>query len=159
MLARLSLAWKLMLAAGAVISFLLLTASILVVVNAGGAVRRVSNSNAEALADQAASQVTSEIGRVESAGRAMALAIGAAHEAGLRDRSIFLSLIRPQAQVQDTVLGSWFMEVPGAFDGANAAYAGNTASGSDAAGRFTPYFVLSDGKVALEPMDIGDEYE
>ncbi len=159
MLARLSLASKLMLAAGAVISFLLLTASVLVVINAGGVVRRLSDSNADALASQASSEVAAEIGRVESAGRAMALAIGSAHEAGLRDRSTFLALIRPQATVQDTVLGSWFMEVPGAFDPAGSAYAGNAASGSDAAGRFTPYYVQEGGKVILQPMDAGDEYE
>ena len=50
MLARLSIAWKLMLAAGCAIGALLLLAAALVATNASGMVRDLSNDNAQAWA-------------------------------------------------------------------------------------------------------------
>ena len=77
MLARLSIAWKLMIAAGCAIGALLLLAAALVATNASGMVRNLSNDNAEALAGKAAAQVATDLGQIQGIGSAMALTVGA----------------------------------------------------------------------------------
>ena len=117
MLARLSIAWKLMIAAGCAIGALLLLAAALVATNASGMVRNLSNDNAEALAGKAAAQVATDLGQIQGIGSAMALTVGAAHEAGVRDRVVLAQLLKPSASASPMILGAWFMEVPNALDG------------------------------------------
>ena len=88
MLARLSIAWKLMLAAGCAIGALLLLAAALVAMNASGMVRNLSNQNAQALAGKAAAEVAGDLGEIQGIGKAMAQTLGAAHAAGVRDRKV-----------------------------------------------------------------------
>jgi methyl-accepting chemotaxis protein len=159
MFSRLSLAWKLTIAAGTAISVLLLTASVMVVLYAGGMVRELSERNMQALAEQATADVTAVVGRAQSAAEAMTRAIGSAHAAGVRDRRHFLSIIEPQATIQETVLGSWFMEAPGLLDGADDAHKGDSASGSNSLGQFVPYYVHIKDKIELVPLDTGTDYE
>jgi methyl-accepting chemotaxis protein len=47
-------------------------------------------------------------------------------------------MLKPNAESSDMVLGSWFMAEPNAFDGKDAEFAGQTASGSNKAGNFQP---------------------
>ena len=159
MLARLSIAWKLMLAAGCAIGALLLLAAALVAMNASGVVRQLSNDNAQALAGKAASEVAADLGQIEGMGQSMAGAIGAAHQAGLRDRKVLADMLRPAATASPMVLGAWFMEVPDALDGQDAAHLGDVAAGSNKLGQFTPYWVNDGGQVRLEPLDTGSDYE
>jgi methyl-accepting chemotaxis protein len=158
MLARLSIAWKLMLAAGCAIGALLLLAAAAVALYASGLVRELSNDNAGALAEQAAAQVAGDLGVVRGIAQSMAASIGAAHEAGMRDRAAVSALLKPAASASPMILGAWFMEVPDAFDGQDAAFAGNTAAGSNSKGQFTPYWVNDNGRIALEPLDTGEDY-
>ena len=159
MLARLSIAWKLMLAAGCAIGALLLLAAALVAMNASGMVRSLSNQNAQALAGKAAAEVAGDLGEIQGIGKAMAQTLGAAHAAGVRDRKVLSDMIRPAASASPMILGSWFMEIPNAVDGQDAAFAGNTAVGSNQLGQFTPYWVNSNGQITLEPLDTGNDYD
>src|SRR6185436_18043994 len=158
MLSRLSLAWKLTLAAGLAISALLLTASVLVVFYAGSMVRDLSDSNLQALADEATAEVVASIGRVQSSADAMARALGSAYAKGVHDRKQLMAIIEPQATVEQKVLGSWFMEAPNT-DGADASLKGDAASGSNSRGEFVPYFVHDGGEIKLEPLDTGTDFE
>jgi len=159
MLARLSIAMKLMLAAGCAIGVLLLVAAALVATNASGMVRDLSNQNASALAGRAAAQVATDLGQVEGLAQSMAASIGAAHEAGVRDRKVVVQMLKPAATASSVVLGAWFMEVPGAFDGQGAAHLGDVGAGSNKLGQFTPYWVNDGGSVRMEPLDTGDDYD
>jgi methyl-accepting chemotaxis protein len=159
MLGRLSIAWKLMLAAGCAIAVLLLVAAATVAVYASGLVRELSNDNAAAIADRAAAEVAGDLGRIQGIGQSMAASLGAAHQAGLRDRTTFTALIKPAASASPMILGAWFMELPGAFDGKDAEFAGNAAAGSNSKGQLTPYWVNDKGAVALEPLDTGTDYD
>ncbi|WP_374578515.1 methyl-accepting chemotaxis protein [Phenylobacterium sp.] len=159
MLARLSIAWKLMLAAGCAIGALLLLAAALVAMNASGMVRNLSNQNAQALAGKAAAEVAGDLGEIQGIGKAMAQTLGAAHAAGVRDRKVLSDMIRPAASASPMILGSWFMEIPNAVDGQDEAFAGNTAVGSNQLGQFTPYWVNSNGQITLEPLDTGNDYD
>jgi methyl-accepting chemotaxis protein len=159
MLARLSIAGKLLLAAGCAIGALLLLAATLVATNASGIVRNLSNDNAQALAGKAAAEVASDLGEIQGLGRSMAGALGAAHEAGIRDRKALAQLIKPAASASPMILGSWFMEVPDALDGQDAAHMGDVTAGSNKAGQFTPYWVNDGGQLKLEPLDTGNDYE
>ena len=159
MLARLSIAWKLMLAAGCAIGALLLLAAALVAANASGMVRDLSNANAQALAGKAAAQVASDLGQVQGIGSGMAATLGAAHEAGIRDRAVLAQMLKPSASASPMILGAWFMEAPDAVDGQGAAHLGDTAAGSNKLGQFTPYWVNNGGQLSLEPLDTGTDYE
>ena len=159
MLGRLSIAWKLMIAAGCAIGALLLLAAALVATNASGMVRNLSNDNAEALAGKAAAQVATDLGQIQGIGSAMALTVGAAHEAGVRDRVVLAQLLKPSASASPMILGAWFMEIPDALDGQDAAHIGDTAGGSNKLGQFTPYWVNNGGQLSLEPLDTGTDYE
>ncbi|HEY9233790.1 MULTISPECIES: methyl-accepting chemotaxis protein [Phenylobacterium] len=159
MLARLSIAGKLLLAAGCAIGALLLLAAALVAANASGMVRSLSNDNAEALAGKAAAEVASDIGEIQGLGRSMAGSLGAAHAAGIHDRKALAEIIKPAASASPMILGAWFMEVPNALDGQDAAHLGDTAAGSNKLGQFTPYWVNDGGQIELEPLDTGSDYD
>ncbi len=159
MLSRLSIAWKLMIAAGCAIGALLLLAAALVAANASGMVRDLSNDNAQALAGKAAAQVATDLGQIQGMGAAMALTLGAAHENGVRDRKVLASLLKPSASASPMILGAWFMEIPDALDGQDAAHLGDAAAGSNKLGQFTPYWVNDGGQLRLEPLDTGADYE
>ena len=158
-LARLSIAWKLMLAAGCAIGALLLLAAALVAANASGIVRDLSNENARALAGKAAAEVASDIGEIQGLGRSMAQTLGAAHAAGIRDRKVLSEMIKPAASASPMILGAWFMEVPNALDGQDEAHMGQVDTGSNKLGQFTPYWVNNNGSLSLEPLDTGSDYE
>ncbi len=159
MLARLSIAWKLMLAAGCAIGALLLLAAALVAANASGMVRDLSNDNAQALAGQAAAEVAGDLGQIRGVAQGLADTLGAAHAAGVRDRKTLVEMIKPGATASPMILGAWFMEVPGELDGQAAAHLGDTAAGSNQLGLFTPYWVNDGGELRLEPLDTGTDYE
>ncbi|MFN3512585.1 MAG: methyl-accepting chemotaxis protein [Phenylobacterium sp.] len=159
MFSRLSVAWKLMVVAGCAIGALLLAAAVFVAVHASTLLRQASEENARALAGQAAAEVAGDLGQVQGLVHGLAATIGAAHEAGARDRKLVVEMLKPAATASPVVLGAWFMEAPGAFDGRGEAFVGDTASGSNSKGEFVPYVVSVDGRTSLEPLDTGTDYE
>jgi methyl-accepting chemotaxis protein len=155
---RLTIAWKLILVAGLAIGLLLIAAAAAVSSHTSAIVSGLTNQYAGAVANEAIEQVQADIGRVQSTARAMAVSIGAAHEAGLRDRSTVVSMLKPNAESSDFVLGSWFIALPNAFDGKDAEMVGQTALGANSKGAFSPYWVHDGGKVIFQPLDSSDDY-
>jgi methyl-accepting chemotaxis protein len=153
---RLTIAWKLILVAGLAIGFLLIAAAAAVSSHTSAIVSGLTNRYAGAVADDAIQSVQADIGKVQSTARSMAVSIGAAHEAGMTDRATVVGMLKPNAESSDMVLGSWFMGKD--FDGKDAEFAGNTASGSNKAGAFTPYWVHDGGKVVFQPLDGGNDF-
>ena len=155
---RLTIAWKLILVAGLAIGLLLVAAAAAVSSHTSTIVSGLTNRYAGAVADDAIQSIQADMGKVQSTVRSMAVSIGAAHESGMTDRATVVGMLKPNAESSDMVLGSWFMAEPNGFDGKDAEFVGNTASGSNKAGNFSPYWVHDGGKVIFQPLDQGNEY-
>ncbi|MGH7020568.1 MAG: cache domain-containing protein, partial [Brevundimonas sp.] len=154
---NLTVAGKMLLAGGAVTGLLLLCAAFAVSQNTRSVARGLSHDYAQALGDSAVANVSGQITEASATTRAMAEIIGKAHESGLRDRAAILAMLKPAASATPLVMGSWFMAAPDAFDGRDAAMAGRDDLGSNASGRFLPYWVNDGGTTTLqEPMESSD---
>jgi methyl-accepting chemotaxis protein len=114
---------------------LLIAAAAAVSSHTSAIVSGLTNQYAGAVADEAIESVQADIGKVQSTARSMAVSIGAAHEAGLRDRPTDRRHAEAQRRVSEMVLGSWYIALPNAFDGKDAEMVGQTASGSNKQGQ------------------------
>ncbi len=65
-------------------------------------------------------------------------------------RQAIMAMLKPVVEDNRQFFGIWTLWEPDALDGGDARYAGRSNLGSDAAGRFTPYFVRVGGAIALE---------
>jgi methyl-accepting chemotaxis protein len=70
------------------------------------------------------------------------------------DRTEAERMLKQVAIVHPELLGFWLGYEPGAFDGADAAFAG--AAGQTKSGRFSPYFTRAGGTLANAPVDAMD---
>jgi methyl-accepting chemotaxis protein len=159
---RLSVAGKMLTAAGVVVGFLLLIAAFAVSQYTRSVATDLSGDYASALGQQAASRVETRLGEIAGGVRTLAASLGAAHEAGLRDRSVAVEMARPTAALSPIVLDSWFMISPDAWDGQDAAMAGTGAPGANEAGNLAPFWVRrADGSIISEPTqstDFAEDY-
>jgi len=159
---RLSVAGKMLTAAGVVVGFLLLIAAFAVSQYTRSVATDLSGDYASALGQQAASGVETRLGEIAGGVRTLAASLGAAHEAGLRDRSVAVEMARPTAALSPIVLDSWFMISPDAWDGQDAAMAGTGAPGANEAGNLAPFWVRrADGSIISEPTqstDFAEDY-
>ena len=148
-----SVSSKLMLAAGATIGVLLLLACTFVALQSSRTVRGLSGDYSTALGKSEAMRFSGEMRGVQDTATAMANAIGAAHEHGVRDRATVMAMLKPALGSSKLVMGSWFFAAPNAFDGKDASFAGQTALGSNSSGSFEPYWAKLDGKINMEPPE------
>ena len=151
-----SISTKLVLAAGAVIGALLIVAAGLVALQSNRTIGELSGQYEAAVGEAAARQVGGELTGVQMAAISMANAIGQAHERGLRDRAAVMAMLKPNLDVSPLTMGSWFFAAPNAFDGQDAAFAGQKALGSNSQGRFEPYWAHAGGETIMEPPEDGD---
>ena len=157
---RLSVAGKMLTAAGVVVGFLLLIAALAVSQHTRSVARQLSDDYASALGQQAASSVETRLGEISGGVRTLAADLGAAHEAGLRDRAVAAAMARPAATMSPIVLDSWFMIAPDAWDAQDATFAGTSAPGSNEVGNFAPFWVRrADGSIVAEPTEPADYQE
>lgn len=159
LLERFTVAGKLVFIAGLAIGALLILASWFVVNTTGGMVRSLSDRYGEATATQASVMVASDFGRVEAAARAMAAAIGAAHEKSGPDRKVVLEILRRNSGATDMVFGAWFISAPTGYDGRDAQLTGRTDLGANSQGQFLPYWVLDNGKLIQQPVEDASVFE
>ncbi len=159
---RLSVAGKMLTAAGVVVGFLLLIAAFAVSQHTRSVARLLSADYASALGQGAASRVEARLGEIAGGVRTLAANLGAAHEAGLRDRAVAAQMARPAAAMSSIVLDSWFMITPDAWDGQDATLAGAGAPLANDAGNFAPFWVRrADGSIVSEATasaDFGEDY-
>ena len=154
---RLSVAGKMLTAAGVVVGFLLLIAAFAVSQYTRSVATDLSGDYASALGQQAASGVETRLGEIAGGVRTLAASLGAAHEAGLRDRSVAVEMARPTAALSSIVLDSWFMISPDAWDGQDAAMAATGAPVANDAGNLAPFWVRrADGSIISEPTQSSD---
>ncbi len=154
---RLSVAGKMLTAAGVLVGFLLLIAAFAVSQHTRSVARALSADYASALGESAASSVETRLGEIAGGVRTLAANLGAAHETGLRDRATAVAMAKPAAALSPIVLDSWFMISPDAWDGQDAAMAGAGAPGANEAGNLAPFWVRRpDGSIVSEPTQSAD---
>ncbi len=73
-------------------------------------------------------------------------------------RESLLSMVKSILENDDTFVGVWTLWEPDALEGSDRDYAGRTDLGSDARGRFTPYYVRDKGSFILEVPDADTGY-
>ncbi|MFP5448410.1 MAG: methyl-accepting chemotaxis protein [Alphaproteobacteria bacterium] len=142
---------KLMLAAGLTIGLLLLVAATVLSQRVHETTSGLSSDYARAVGEGAVGRVGADLDTIQSTASAMARAIGALHEGGVRDRAMVTEIARTNAEASPLVMGSWFFAAPDAWDGLDAEFVGMTETGSNAQGRLEPYWARVDGKLLLEP--------
>ncbi|HTE17124.1 MAG TPA: cache domain-containing protein, partial [Armatimonadota bacterium] len=82
--------------------------------------------------------------------RTLARALDAGQRTGALSRASADTLLRSALEANPGVLGVWTAWEPNAFDGNDAAHAGTT--GTDASGRFVPYWNRGSGSLVLEAL-------
>ena len=159
---RLSVAGKMLTAAGVVVGFLLLIAAFAVSQHTRSVAKGLSGDYASALGQQAAHSIEARLGEISGGVKTLAADLGAAHEAGMRDRAVADAMARPAASMSPIVLTSWFMIAPDAWDGQDAALAGTGAPATNASGNFSSFWVRrADGTIeaeATEPENYQEDY-
>lgn len=73
-------------------------------------------------------------------------------------RPVFLTMLRSVLSSNPGLLGIWTIWEPDALEGSDRRFASRAEAGSDANGRFSPYYVWADGRVVLEIPDAEDGY-
>jgi len=152
-LGRASVATKLLAAAGTTIGVLLIVASLVLSQQTHKTAAALSEDYAGALGAEVAGRVGGDLGAMQATATAMAKSIAAAHEGGVRDRATIMQIARANLDASELVVGSWYFAAPDAFDGRDAEMTGNRALGSNANGRFEPYWAKSNGQVIMEPPE------
>ena len=110
-----------------------------------------------------ASEVSAELDRSAEAAKGMIGAIMGLRTNEVADRFAYDAVLRTALEQNPQLLGTWVGFEPNALDGKDAAFAGS--AGSDASGRYVPYFNRASGKIVLEPLvdydkqGIGDYYQ
>ncbi|WP_416357752.1 methyl-accepting chemotaxis protein [Aureimonas phyllosphaerae] len=131
-----SLSAKLILAAGGAVTLVLAGAFTWISMSSADRIEAMALDRATAEARIVANTIGIGLGQATAVGNATAGAIGAMHEAGLRDRTAYVALLKPAIGSYPNLFGSWMAEAPGGIDGTSDP----AAAGSNKDGAFTPYW-------------------
>lgn len=85
-------------------------------------------------------------------GRDVGHAIVGLHEAGVQDRQAINRMLEYTLRQHPEVLGVYTGWEPNAYDGKDKEFYGRTELGTDAIGRFVPYWHYTGDKLVVEPM-------
>ncbi len=114
-------------------------------------------AEAEAKAESVANAVSAKLTEQGSAANTMTGMIADAHEAGFRDRTVVIAMLKANDERYDDVYGSWLEEARGGFDGTSDP----KAPGANADGVFAPYWTkANDGSIQYSaiPTDYTDSW-
>jgi methyl-accepting chemotaxis protein len=151
------IAGKLMTVAGLAIAVLLLLGFTAVVFETGSEVGKLSDQSAIAQADAEGNQVETEVANFAGTARTLASTLGNMHERGTRDRGLAVSVLKTDLLKSKVAQGTWTMILPDQWDGGDAGKAGQPGSGSN--GSFSPYWVKTNGALAMVPNNESDAYQ
>jgi methyl-accepting chemotaxis protein len=130
-----------------VIAIVVIVTTLLSVQMSSSNARDLANSQVEALAGNYANQVDASLGQSKTLGRTIAASM-AHYTSG--DRDEVSAMLRDILDQNALVLGTYVGFEPDAFDGADSAHV--NSAGSDATGRFVPYWNKLSGSVTLDPL-------
>ncbi len=112
--------------------------------------KKRAKETAAIVADQVSANVRNQFDRSIGLIEGMKTSITATRAMAITDRSVHNSILRSTLANEPELLGTWTGWEPNAFDGRDASYA-NT-EGTDASGRFVPYWHRSGNGIALSPL-------
>jgi methyl-accepting chemotaxis protein len=112
--------------------------------------RRSALQYAEQLATSHSREVKSELEAALNAARGVGQALGGLKAAGLTDRERADAMLKSVLADNPKLLGVWTGWEPNAFDGKDAEFVGKT--GTDASGRYVPYWNRGTGAINLEAL-------
>ncbi|SMF40952.1 methyl-accepting chemotaxis protein [Xaviernesmea oryzae] len=155
-----SLSTKLILVTGLAIAVVLVISNLFLISQTRGRVAALTMAQAEAEARSIANEVAVDMGQIAGAARSIAGVIGRGHAGGYLDRKGVTDALKANLEQNAFAYGSWFAEVPGAFDGKNAELAGNKEMGANKKGELAPYWTKSrSGEIAYSVFDIDTQAE
>ncbi|WP_423066020.1 methyl-accepting chemotaxis protein [Devosia sp. CN2-171] len=97
-----------------------------------------------------ANEVSAELLKGERAAEGIVSALEGLHAAGIKDRAVYDATIRQFLEKNTNLIGTWSGWEPNALDGNDAAAVGKP--GTDASGRYIPYWNRGSGQIVLEPL-------
>lgn len=116
----------------------------------GSTIERQTHDLQAATTEAVASAVAADLSDAARAADGIVTALEALHASGAVDRKVYDATLTRFLDRNPGLLGAWSGWEPNALDGKDADFA-NTP-GSDASGRYVPYFNRGSGSVALEPL-------
>lgn len=109
-----------------------------------------ANQYAQELARRQAAQVSATLDEAMQSARVVAHALGELRASGQASRQMANAILQGVLAGNPRLLGVWSGWEPNAFDGQDAAFAGQT--GHDQTGRFIPYWNRGSGQIGVEPL-------
>ena len=141
---------------------LVLTGTNLVVINTSQTrLETLSKQRLGLEAETIARDIQQRIALLDGAVASLAATLGEGKRAGILDRRAFVTLLKANMMDLPLLFGSWFVEVPGQFDGKTAEMANMADLGTNSTGQMTPYWARgTDGKLVFAPgeVNVEDEY-
>ncbi|WP_237906046.1 methyl-accepting chemotaxis protein [Azospirillum brasilense] len=116
----------------------------------GSDIETLAFRSGEQLGHRYGEMVHSRLGNAMEAGRFIATSLVGLKAAGRTDREQLSTWLKSIAEANPEFLGVWVGMEPNALDGRDAEFANKP--GSDASGRFLPYWNRGSGTVALESL-------
>jgi methyl-accepting chemotaxis protein len=145
-----SLSLKLVLMAIASMAVIFSAAIFMLIEQVGSTIKSQTDQLQAQTTNAVASDVNTELERSSQAARGMVAAIIGMRTNKLVDRSDYDAVIKSTLEQNPQILGAWVGFEPNLLDGRDASYV-NTP-GSDASGRYVPYWNRGTGKIILETL-------
>ncbi|HEY0835470.1 MAG TPA: methyl-accepting chemotaxis protein [Azospirillum sp.] len=147
---RFSLVTKLLVVIGLVTTVGLGAGVMAVTAKSGADTDALSFREGEQLGHRYAAVVQRQLNDAMDTSRFVATSLTSFMQAGHTDRAQINGWLKAITEANPDLLGVWVGMEPNALDGKDAAFV--NAPGSDATGRFLPYWNRASGSVALEPL-------
>ncbi len=145
-----SLSLKLVLVAIGSLAVVFGTGMFVLVEQVSGTIRAQTEQLQAQTTSGVAGEVRAELDRSAEAAKGMIAAITGLRNNEVADRFAYDSVIRTTLEQNPQLLGAWAGFEPNALDGKDEAFVGS--AGSDASGRYVPYFNRGSGTIAVEPL-------
>ena len=150
-----SLSVKVALLSGAALAVTFAVGITVLVQQTGQAIEVQTGQLQSATTEAVAHEVATSLTAASAIAYDVAGALEAMKASGVTDRAAYDGVLRGMLERNPELLGVWAGWEPGALDGKDAEFA-NTA-GTDASGRFLPYWNRGSGSVALEALTSYDD--
>lgn len=145
-----SLSLKLALMAIGTIAAVFLTGLVVLVGQVATTIKAQTDELQTQTTNVVAAQVSAELDRASEVAKGMVAALTGLRSNGATDRSAYDAILRTTVEQNPQLVGTWAGFEPDALDGNDRAFA--NGPGSDATGRYIPYFNRGSGEVVLEAL-------
>ena len=145
-----SLSIKVALLSGAALASIFALGMVVLTQQVGQTIQAETQRLQATVTEAVAQEVRARLSAASTVAYEIAGTLGALKEAGTTDRAVYDAVLRTTLDRHPDLLGTWSGWEPGALDGTDAAFV--DTPGSDASGRYVPYFNRGSGEIALEAL-------